>query len=40
MAELGEAPPPELQAQSNANQSNQRKTTGLFFIYTKIFVIV
>lgn len=31
MAELGEAPPPELQAQSTVTQNTQpRKTTGLF----------
>lgn len=33
MAELGEAPPPELQMQNNPTpqQNNQRKTTGLLF---------
>lgn len=31
MAELGEAPPLELQVQNTVNQSNQRKTTGTLF---------
>lgn len=40
MAELGEAPPPELQAAQNTTPTTQRKTTGVYQLVMPNFIVV